>query len=602
MENNLSVEKFYQYRIEEFTSQLTKTKQYLQRIAWLRLFIALLSFLLLYKTWSSIPTLLWLAEAIGCIALFLYIVSKDVTAKEKAVHLERLIDINNEEIKIIHNHFSHREAGLEYLPPQHTYAEDVDLFGKASLYQYINRCTSQQGKKKLADKLLYPSTQQQIKKEQESVAELKNKTEFIQQLQALGIANKLTNSTENKMATWIQSSLQFTANYWQWLVFVFPVLTMLSVFLYIINILPSGVFWLFVFVCYLISFFISSRINETYKILSNVSGEIKTLQRQLETIEKQTFTSAKLLHFQQLLRNANGTATVTEIKKLYNILNRFDVRLNHFLFFFLNTFLLWDLQQLLALNKWKLHNQQSVLNWFDVIAEVEKSNSLAVLYCNHPAWCMPVITDDFFTINVIKLGHPLLPEEDRVDNNFSLQGKSKIAVVTGSNMGGKSTFLRSVGANTVLALMGAPVCAESFAISVVKLMTSMRVADNLAESTSTFYAELKKLKTIIEAVNQGEPVLILLDEILRGTNSFDRHTGSVALLKQLIKKNAVAIVATHDVDLAKMETQFPQAIQNYHFDVQATGDELHFDYKLKEGICQSLNASILMKNIGIEME
>jgi DNA mismatch repair ATPase MutS len=156
--------------------------------------------------------------------------------------------------------------------------------------------------------------------------------------------------------------------------------------------------------------------------------------------------------------------------------------------------------------------------------------------------------------------------------------------------------------NVVLAQAGAPVCADSLTLSPVSLMSSMRIADNLAENTSTFYAELKKLKTIIEAVNRHEPVFILLDEILRGTNSMDRHKGSQALIAQLEKQNAVAVIATHDLELAKMEKQFGSSIENYHFDVQVEGEELYFDYKLKEGVCTSLNASILMKKIGIELQ
>ncbi|MDQ2753649.1 MAG: hypothetical protein M3R72_11570, partial [Bacteroidota bacterium] len=389
---------------------------------------------------------------------------------------------------------------------------------------------------------------------------------------------------------------------WQWLALLFPVFTIALLFLYITTVVSSSLFWLMVFVCYLIAFFISSKISATYELLSRVSGEIGTLQRFLQTIEEESFVSDKLIHLQQLLQNKKGNTTSIEIKKLHHILNRFDVRLNTFLFFFLNTFLLWDLQQMLALNKWKQANEQNIQEWFTAIAEIEVSNSLATLFFNHPTWCMPLIADAFFTIKGSGIAHPLLPEQNRVDNNFSLEGKGKIAVVTGSNMGGKSTFLRSVGVNTVLALMGAPVCAGHFVVSVVKLMSSMRIADNLSENTSTFYAELKKLKSIIEAVNEQQPILILLDEILRGTNSLDRHTGSVALLKQLIKKQAVAIVATHDVELAALKDEYPQAIHNYHFDVQAAGNELYFDYKLKEGICKSLNASILMKNIGIEIE
>jgi DNA mismatch repair ATPase MutS len=169
-------------------------------------------------------------------------------------------------------------------------------------------------------------------------------------------------------------------------------------------------------------------------------------------------------------------------------------------------------------------------------------------------------------------------------------------------MAGKSTFLRSLGINVVLAQMGAPVCAESMQLSPVQLMSSMRIADNLAENTSTFYAELKKLQVIIEAVKQSKPVFILLDEILRGTNSFDRHIGSKALIRQLIKEQSIAVIATHDVELSQIVHE-NGSLENYHFDVQVDkDDELYFDYKLKPGICTNLNASILMKKIGIELE
>lgn len=600
--NDDSVGNFYQERIIELSLQLQQTKQRLRRIAWLRLAIVLGMFLLLYTTWNKVELFLLLAEIIVCIGLFLFVVSKDADQKDKAVHLQRLLLINEEEAKFLHHNFSHRETGTEHLPQHHAYAEDLDLFGNASLYQYINRCTSQQGKALLAKRLLQPSTNQQIQIEQEAVTELKSKTNFIQQLEAIGMAKQLTSNTQNKIEQWLSSPTKFTSNYWRWLAILFPIFTLAFVLLYIVNVVSVSLFGMMVFVCYLIAFYISSKISSTYELLSKVSGEIQTLQRFLQMIEEQSFVSGKLVHLQKILQNQKSNTTSAEIKKLYRILNRFDARLNTFLFFFLNTFLLWDLQQLLSLNKWKEANQQNIAEWFTAIAEIEVSNSLATLYFNHPDWCMPQIADVFFTLKGSAIAHPLLPEQNRIANDFLLEGKGEIAVVTGSNMGGKSTFLRSVGVNIVLALMGAPVCANNFSISIVKLMSSMRVTDNLSENASTFYAELKKLKSIIEAVNEKQPILILLDEILRGTNSLDRHTGSVALLKQLIQKEAVAIVATHDVELAKLKEIYPHAIHNYHFDVQAAGNELYFDYKLKDGICKSLNASILMKNIGIEME
>jgi len=199
------------------------------------------------------------------------------------------------------------------------------------------------------------------------------------------------------------------------------------------------------------------------------------------------------------------------------------------------------------------------------------------------------------------IGHPLIASDTRVNNDYAIQGNARVDLITGSNMGGKSTFLRSIGVNIVLELMGGPVCAKSFSVYPAKLMSSMRIADNLAESTSTFYAELKKLQLIIEAVKRKETVFILLDEILRGTNSLDKHKGSEALIRQLIQQNTVAILATHDIELTQLQEQYPDSISNYHFDVQVANEELYFDYKLKTGVCKSLNATLLMKKIGINI-
>ncbi|MBL7763260.1 MAG: hypothetical protein JNL23_07510 [Chitinophagaceae bacterium] len=290
-----------------------------------------------------------------------------------------------------------------------------------------------------------------------------------------------------------------------------------------------------------------------------------------------------------------------DIKQLKQILDRFDIRLNPLVFIPLNTLLFWDLQQAFALEKWKKQHKEKVGQWFNGLGESESLSSLGNIAFNHPDWCFPAISNEHGKLQTVELGHPLINELKRVNNSFSTAGLNQLALITGSNMAGKSTFLRSVGVNIVLAMMGSPVCAKSFTIYPVKVMSSMRIADNLEESTSTFYAELKKLKSIIEAVNRKEKIFILLDEILRGTNSLDRHTGSKALIKQLIQQQAVGMIATHDLELAKLAAEFPGNIHNYHFDVQVANDELYFDYKLKTGICESLNASILMKKIGIEI-
>jgi DNA mismatch repair ATPase MutS len=283
-------------------------------------------------------------------------------------------------------------------------------------------------------------------------------------------------------------------------------------------------------------------------------------------------------------------------------LKRFDLRLNPLVFFPVNILFLWDLQTVFQLESWKNQFGTRVAGWFTALGETEAINSLAILHYNHIDWSFPELdTENKGMLTVKDLGHPLIPASVCVHNDFSSDGPGQITLITGSNMAGKSTFLRSVGVNMVLAMMGSPVCAPMMKLSPQRVVSSMRVTDNLEESTSTFYAELKRLKLIIEYCNRHENVFLLLDEILRGTNSIDRHTGSVALLRQLLKQDASGILATHDLELTQLASEFPGHMHNFHFDVAVKKDELYFDYSLKEGVCQSMNATILMKKIGIEL-
>jgi DNA mismatch repair ATPase MutS len=357
-----------------------------------------------------------------------------------------------------------------------------------------------------------------------------------------------------------------------------------------------------VFVVYLIiATTLSSRALKAYTKLNGIVKQVSTLQQLLQWIEGKAFKSVLLQRLQQSAKHDARTGHAA-VKQLSTLLDRFDMRLNIYVFLFLNSFLLWDVRQMIALNKWRRNNQERVGAWFHLVAELEVLNSLATLHFNQPQWSWPAFTDAYFKFSGKAIGHPLIQQQHRITSDFELHGKGKVAVITGSNMAGKSTFLRSLGVNTVLARIGAPVCAQALLLSPVQLLSSMRIADNLAENTSTFYAELKKLKTIIDAMKTGMPLFVLLDEVLRGTNSLDRHIGSKALIKQIIKEGAIAVIATHDVEVAKLEVEYPRSLCNNHFDVQVAGEELYFDYKLKTGVCTSLNASLLMKKIGIELD
>jgi len=591
---------FYHKRIAELQQALQQLYKRRRLLGWLRFAILMLLAFVVYTIWQSDTTLIIVVIVAG-IALFLFIVSKDTNNKESIENFETLVVISKKEIDYRNGNYFDQYDGKNLEPEHHAYAADLDLCGKASLYQYINRCNAEKARALLAERLLQPLNKEEILAQQEAVKELASKPQWRQQLQAYGEKEKITTRTENRVLEWLSQENKYYANaFWETFKYVYPLITLSSFGFYLFNIINTTIFSVLVFGFYIFGLSISKNITSTYNLLSKVVPEIDVLYKQMNWFEKETFSSTLMNSLQNTIKHDNIKAS-DEILNLKNILNRFDVRLNVFAFLILNTFLLWDLHQMMALKKWKAQNQTLVPKWFNAIAEIEVVNTFATLSFNHPEWCYPAIADEHFTLKAEDVGHPLIPEQQRVNNSFGIEGGARVDLITGSNMAGKSTFLRSLGINMILAYAGAPVCAKNFTVSISKLMSSMRVTDNLAENTSTFYAELKKLKSIIDEVNKHENLFILLDEILRGTNSLDRHTGSAALIKQLIKENAVALIATHDVELAKLEKDFPSNISNYHFDVQVAGEELYFDYKLKEGICTSLNASLLMKKIGIEL-
>jgi hypothetical protein len=449
--------------------------------------------------------------------------------------------------------------------------------------------------------LLNPTPTENILARQETVKELAQQIEWRQQLQSYGIAHSITIATENKIESWIDEPSNFISKpYWKVLRFVLPLLSFALLALHLADILPSNLFYPLITLMLIISLGISKLVMPEYAKLNKIAPQLETLSDSVAWIEKGNFKSDLLTQ----LKNKYVDRSVKSshiIKNLKTILDRTDIRLNPLVFIPLNAFVFWDLQQILILETWKKENKHHIDDWFHSLAEIESLSSLGNLSFNHPHWIFPNISKEDAVVSATSLGHPLIPKDKLVSNSFSTEESGGLNLITGSNMAGKSTFLRSVGVNIVLSMMGSAVHAESFTVSNMKVISSMRVSDNLEENTSTFYAELKKLKEVIEAVYRNEKVFLLLDEILRGTNSADRHTGSKALIKQLIQHNAAGLIAIHDLELAKLADEFPSKLHNYHFDVQVAGDELYFDYKLKRGICKSMNASLLMKKIGIEL-
>ena len=593
--------------LEIYKEQIIKHKAELKQLekrgamfGWLRFLCIVLAFASLWWIWKN-ESFILLPITILFIGLFLFILAKHLANNEAIENLQRLIGINETEIQVLGHHFTHLPDGSDLKPENHEYANDLDIFGRASLFQYVNRCTSQQGKKLFAGWLLDPASSEIIKERQEAVKELSQQFEWRQQLQSYGIAHSIKIDTERKIENWLLEEFQFMNKiHWKLLRFILPAISIALLTLHLIDIIPSAIFYPAIFLMLVISFGISKMIMPSFTKLNKIAPQLETLSDSVSWIEKGDFKSKLLVDLKSSYTDGSVLSSQT-IKKLKKILDNTDIRLNPLVFIPLNTFLFWDLQQVLILENWKKENKEHISDWFHSLAEIESLSSLANLSFNHPGWVFPDISKDPGTVIAASLGHPLIPKDKLVTNSFSTEGNVGLNLITGSNMAGKSTFLRSIGVNIVLAMIGSPVYAELFTVSNMKVISSMRVSDNLEENTSTFYAELKKLKEVIEAVYRNEKVFLLLDEILRGTNSADRHTGSKALIKQLIHHNAAGLIATHDLELAKMADEFPSKLHNYHFDVQVAGDELYFDYKLKRGVCTSMNASLLMKKIGIEL-
>ncbi len=591
---------FYQNRLKELNAHLQKLKQKKSAFAWFRLAAIIAIVAVFYFLWSLGPGYV-IAASVVLVFVFIQLVKTDLKNQEHIQHTNILITLNENEVQFLNGNYAVFKDGSEHIPKEHAYANDLDIFGHASLFQYINRTTSEPGSSRLAEYLKSPASISNIEQRQKAVKELSGKHVWIKELQSFGTANKITFSAKNRLANWIKDPPVFN-NFkpWKWLRYLLPAIILAVVVLYIFDKVGNTVFYGGLLLFAVLAYQINKYIAPIHAQLSELADELSTLSKSISLIEKEKFESPLLQKWQAVFVEQNKKAS-DDIAKVKKILDKLDIRYNMLLSAPLNLLLLWNLQQVLDLEKWKSDEQNYFHLWFDTLANFEALNSFGLLHFNNPGWVFPKIKSDYFSIEGKEVGHPLIPVEKRVNNFIDIPDNAELMLVTGSNMAGKSTYLRSIGVNIVLAMAGAPVCAKLFFVSHVQLISSMRVTDNLEESTSTFYAELKKLKTIIDKVNAGENVFILLDEILRGTNSLDRHTGSKALIKQLVHKKAAAIIATHDLELATMKEDFSKHILNYHFDVQVSNDELYFDYQLKPGVCNSLNASILMKKIGIEL-
>ena len=586
-------------RQKSFSEQAAHHQQRYNRLALLRLGVFGIIAVVCWLLYSVSLLYFWLVFLAG-IVVFVVLLKKHRQVARQRDLFRHSAHINQDELARLELRFLRTETGQEFAVKNHAYAHDLDIFGTHSLFRLLNRSRTQAGQHTLAQWLLFAADEIEISVRQQAVAELKPLIDWRQNLEANALLEASIAQPTDFLKNWVQTPDSPVIRRWQaarWL----PVATIACIFAALFGFLP----WGYAVVLLLVQGYVLGAIFPLVKTYSEQSEQIvnalKAFAVLLEQIEKQNFTSHKLKQLQRQLHVANQSASQA-IGRLAQLTENLNYRLNLYFFIAIGLPTLWDLQWMTQIENWKQKHSHHLMNWLHVLAEIEALNSLAGFAYAQPACVFPEISAEALRVEARALAHPLIGAAQRVANDFSMAGAGQTLVITGSNMSGKSTFLRTVGVNVTLALAGSVVCAEAFVCSRLRLYTSMRTQDSLEENTSSFYAELKRLKTLLELSEQNSPpVLYFLDEILKGTNSADRHSGAKALILQLHQKAASGFVSTHDLELGELAAQH-NFIKNYSFNSVFAEGKLHFDYTLNEGICREFNAAELMRQIGIEIK
>jgi len=541
----------------------------------------------------SVPVLL---------VIFAVLVKKQSIYDKQYKYYSNLKLINDNEIASIQTRGNLYDNGAGFSNEKHFYTADLDIFGNMSLFQLMNRAATRPGRSKLADWLSAPANKPVILERQAAAQEIADKNQWKLEFQTLLLfANKTDSEVLKGLFTFLHHPLDIpgeaalskyirVAPYLLLAAvvgaFFLPIAKLIAIILGITNLSIVS----------LKGNYIAKSSNVADKISKILSGYASVFDQ----IEKEDWQSA---HNHNLALKIKQNQTSKNIALLARLIEKMNYNLNMVVGVILNLFFLWALKQTIAIEQWKRNNEHSLEDAFEVIADFEAIASIGGLRFNYPEWSFPQIADgDAYTLVAQNIAHPLINNVTRVTNDYELTDTHKIDIITGSNMAGKSTFLRTIGINTVLALCGAPVCANSMRVSVMTMVSYMRIKDSLNESTSTFKAELDRLQMLLKAVEHEYKVFFLIDEMLRGTNSVDKYLGSKAVIEQLIAKNAVGMVATHDLQIAQLEEKYPDYVRNFYFDIQVVAGEMLFDYKIKHGECKTFNASLLLKQIGIDIK
>ncbi len=595
--NNMANTHFFEERQRLFQGLSERFSTISNRFATARVSVFIAGVVLsIYFSNAREGTLTYIS-VLGAITILVFLIHRHNKIKYKRDHNRFLAQINSDEIHRLKGTIQSFEDGSEFINEEHPYTSDLDIFGRNSVFQLVNRTATIPGKQLLAKWLQNLADFDQIVGRQKAVTKLATQVDWSQQFQASAIHFKNKSADLGPLLRWMDNEDEFSNNKISIIAsFILPLISFFAIIGYAI--LDWSFYW-FIFSIIPGGTILIRKLNSVSQASERITNSLSTIRAihsLILQIKKVSIESTYLEEYRNKLFN-NQYNILNEIKHLKLLLQFFEARSNA-VYLFLNVLFMGDFHLMRAAEKWRKRNKSNLNNWFEIVGEFESINSLAGTLHTHDDFVMPTITNEF-RLKLIAVGHPLINPLERVCNDFAMEGKGKVVIITGSNMSGKSTFLRTLGVNIILAQMGGPVCAKEAGIPYTSVFSGMRIKDNLEEHISSFYAELKRIKQLLDWLKNKElPMFYLLDEILKGTNSKDRHHGSEALIQQLSQTRSFGIVSTHDLSLGNL-SEDSDLIVNQNFSSSIEGNEIMFDYKIRPGVCNSFNASKLMEKMGI---
>jgi DNA mismatch repair ATPase MutS len=590
-----SIITFYEEKVQFYKDALQRLQPVATLVAGLRLACFFIFVWTGYK-WIVSHNTNWMIATLLLVVAFAVLVRVAWRLSDRKALLEKLLFINTNESGVLQYQPNQFNNGAAFINSDNN-SGDLDIFGAGSLFQLLNRTTTWHGTQQLAALLQQPLlSKDAIEQQQQAVQVLSTQKELRQLLTAHGLLNEEKEGTLNDIDIWLQQPANVYGKKWililRWLVSVYSVVF----FIYFLNTYNYYPLIPVIFLSWGIIGLFAKRIQQQHTLLGKKQSILDQYATILSHFSKAETGNASLLEKEKAIAQEAHQS----VKKLSRLSAMFDQRLNLIVNIFLNSFFMYDIHCLSALESWKQRHRSRFNDWIHCVGMIESLNSLATFAFNYPEYRYPTVNNDTISISATQLAHPLISAKERVANDATFGINEQLVLVTGSNMSGKTTFLRTLGVNLMLAQCGAPVCALSFAFTPMVIRSSIRVSDSLQEHTSYFMAELKRLQQIIHYLQQQTaPVLILIDEILRGTNSEDKTHGSEQFIKKLLQYRCLTLFATHDLALSRLEEELPGKVSNYCFESTIRNGELLFDYTLQRGVAKNKNASFLMEKMEI---